>query len=58
MRVTGEPLTVAPAYATVRVLLNGAGDPGVNPMLMVQRAPEARVAPQVPPAAPAGRENG
>src|SRR6266404_4964610 len=53
---TGEPLTLTlavmvtvPVFAPVLV--------GVNVTLIVQVPPAANVAPQVPPAAPAGRAN-
>jgi hypothetical protein len=62
LNATGEPVTVTPApYATVSVRLYvvaAAAVGGAKRTAMVQEAPPARAAPQVPPAVPAGRENG
>src|ERR1700681_4957040 len=57
--VTWGGVTVAWLYAIVRVRLTvlGGVPPGVKTTLIVHEAPCARVATQVPPAAPAGREN-
>src|SRR5579885_2541686 len=55
VRFTGVGVTVAPVYATVRVRLWAPVVAGAaNTTRMVQLAPTARVAPQVPPAAPPG----
>ena len=58
VRLTGVGVTVAPVYATVSVLVKAVAVVGANTTLMVHVALTARVAPQVPPAAPPGRENG
>src|SRR6516165_4710426 len=52
---TGEPVTATLARI-VRVPVTVPRAVGVNTTLMVQVAPFARVAVQVPPAVPAGRE--
>jgi hypothetical protein len=58
VRVTGEPVTVAVPYATVSVLLYVATAVGANTTLIVHVPPTPSAAPQVPLAAPVGRENG
>jgi hypothetical protein len=57
LNVTGEPFTVA-LPVMVAVPFTAPGAVGVNTMSIVHVAPAARVAAHVPPAAPAGRENG
>jgi hypothetical protein len=54
---TGEPVTVTLA-ATLSAPVNGPATVGEKTTLMVQVVAAANVAPQVPPAVPAGRENG
>ena len=53
--VTGEPVTGTLALM-VNVPLTRPVAVGVNTTLMLQAEPAVKVAPQVPPAAPAGRE--
>lgn len=57
LRATGEPFTVTFAVI-VAVPVAGPAAVGVNTMPIVQVAPAPRVPMQVPPAPPAGRENG
>ena len=51
LRVTGEPVTVQPAAASVRVLVKAPAAVGANATLTVHERPAPKVAPQVPPAA-------
>lgn len=57
LSATGEPVTVTLAFI-VAVPVNAVADVGANTILIVHVAPGAKVPPQVPLAAPPGRENG